>query len=74
MTENEMPAYLSWPPHSQGGSLTGLAPTESEVPMWKLAFSLREAVYKCPHGLTLDEWREWVSGMNDLYVSNIFLF
>lgn len=50
--------------------MTGIkAENAPEVPLWKLAFSLREAVYKCPDGITLAEWAEYIKGMNDVYVS-----
>lgn len=62
--------FLNWPTHSQGATLTGIkAENAPEVPLWKLAFSLREAVYKCPDGITLAEWAEYIKGMNDVYVS-----
>lgn len=61
--------FMNWPTYNQGATLSGLEPSQFEVPVWKAAFAIREAVYKCPNGLTTAEWHEWVMGMTKICVS-----
>lgn len=65
-------AFLQYRYLTQGGTLTGKEPMESEKPMFTLTFQLREAVYLCPKGLRPHEWSLWVAGMKGLYVSELF--